>query len=135
MEAVIKRNQITLKRASTSLLQTKWIDWQEKTYPGRSGARLQLEDFEDAGVYKNIKTIREWRRGQLPGGINAWLLIRAFGLPLMIALFGDMIADSYAIMEENHERERQENLAVGRAIMCALRGDATDNNLHSNKDG
>lgn len=108
----MKRNSIPEYRMSISALQDRWADWQGETW---ASWQDQKADLDDCGIDRDEKTIKAWRKGSLPHG-DAWAFLLKFGWPLLIALLGDSLAESYRLQEEDYARRQAENREMGRAL-------------------
>lgn len=112
-------------RQSISQLQKRWIDWQHETW---ATPRDETLDLQDAGISVEERTVREWRKGSLPGR-DAWVILLNFGWPLLIALMGDALAASYELEQEDHERRQKQNEKMGKALLGLMSGHSVNDNM------
>ena len=104
------------KRTSISVVSDRWAKWQQDTW---KTPKEQLSDLDDCQITVDEKTIRSWRKGNLPA-LHSWALIRAFGWPLLITLFGDVLAETYALEQEDYARRQHENKVMAEALLSLV---------------
>ncbi|PHR61798.1 MAG: hypothetical protein COA43_01110 [Robiginitomaculum sp.] len=128
-------NAITMKQAaflrcSTAQMNKGWQKFQLETW---TTAQDQVDDLEDCGISVSLRTVQDSRKHGILPTRDAWQLLAVFGFPLIMAVLGEHLRDTWLIYQREEDEQQRKfeerqhaNHQMGQTLFGLLGSDTSD---------